>query len=156
MAKKKGPRLPSGRLKKSDGEITRRIGRWVKSLREARGWSQGEVERRADLSVGSVTRLENGTSSIVGIDTVVRLSEALSVPLEILVYGKLLKHPAQLPLLSDDGESPSVWAMAPGGTRGARRLLVERPPRGVDRPPKTALRLPEKRASKASKAKSDR
>lgn len=157
MAKRGTLRTPGGQLKKSDGEITHRIGRMVELLREAAGWSQNEVERRADLSVGTVCKLEKGRMLVVGIDPVVRLAEAFQVPIDLLVYGKVPKHLPQLPLfVSDDGEPPDAWAMARGGTRGARRILGERPPRGVVRPPKSAFVPSEPPPKKRSKAKTDR
>lgn len=138
------PRKAGGALRKTDGELTRAIGRRVRVLRESAGWSQAELERRADLSVGTVNRLERDRALLMSIEIVVRLSEALVVPLDFLVYGKLLKHTGQVPLLSGDFDSVNaVWAMAPGGTRGARRLLVGRPARGVVRPPKSAIVQPE-------------
>ena len=133
----------NGTLPKTDGEITRHIGQRVKVVREAAGWSQSELERRADVAVGIVSRLEGGNARIIGIDTLVRLSEVLYAPLEWLVYGQLLKHRQQLPLFSGDAASlPPVWAMAPGGTRAARRRAKgpRLPEGGV--PPRGTIVLP--------------
>jgi transcriptional regulator with XRE-family HTH domain len=133
-----------GRLRKGDGELKAAIGRRVRGLREAAGWSQAELERRADVGSGLVNRLESGTGSMISIEVVVRLSEVLQAPLDYLVYGKILKHSTQLSLLSGDADVSSSWAMAPGGTRAGRRILAERPARGAARPPKSAIVQPGK------------
>lgn len=144
MATKKGDERTraDGQVRKSDGQITRRIGQRVKDLRESVGWSQSELDRRADVAIGTVNRLEAGFSRILGIDTLVRLSEVLQAPLDFLVYGTLQKHQPK-PDVDDDLTGP--WAMAPGGTRRARLLLTERPENKAVPPPAQAISRPARR-----------
>lgn len=152
VKREKGTLKSDGHLRKTDGKLSEGIGRRVKAFREMAGWSQGELERRADLGVGVVSRIEGTAaraSRFLSIDVVDRLCQALQVPIELLVYGKILKHAAQLSLLSPDGAAP-VWAMAPGGTRqarlrakGQRGRPIVMPPRGtLDPPPKPPRRKP--------------
>jgi transcriptional regulator with XRE-family HTH domain len=71
-------------MKKED-EVPMVIGERLRSLRELKGLSQGEIENRTGLLRCYVSRVENG-HTIPSIDTLEKLSRALEVPLYQLFY----------------------------------------------------------------------
>jgi DNA-binding XRE family transcriptional regulator len=58
----------------------------VKALREARGWSQPELARRAKVSQSTVCRIERGAD--MGASTALRLACALGVRVEDVAGGR--------------------------------------------------------------------
>ena len=63
-----------------------RIGRQIKRLREARGWSQSELARQAKLSSPAhVSLLESGGRREPTVSTLKRLAKALGVPVAELL-----------------------------------------------------------------------
>lgn len=62
----------------------RRVGDRVKWLREQRGWSVGQLSRRAGVSVSYLGQLEMGAIRSPGVERIRVLAEALEVPLEEL------------------------------------------------------------------------
>ena len=61
------------------------IGERIRTLREARGMPQSEIERRTGLLRCYVSRVENG-HTVPSIETLEKLSRALEVPLYHLFY----------------------------------------------------------------------
>ena len=73
------------------------IGERLRSLRELKGLSQGEIENRTGLLRCYVSRVENG-HTIPSIETLEKLSRALEVPLYQLFYdGEEMPMLANLP-----------------------------------------------------------
>lgn len=64
--------------------IVARFGHQLRELRLARGMSQAELARQADVTVNYVSRLEGGGAA-PGIDLVARLALALGVPVADLL-----------------------------------------------------------------------
>lgn len=65
-------------------KILRQFGDKVERLRKAKGWSQEELAKRADLHrtyIGSIERSERNVSLI----NIARIAKALSVPIEYLI-----------------------------------------------------------------------
>lgn len=60
------------------------LGRNLRRLREARGWSQQELSDRSDVSRPVIARLELGTSGPPSLETAERLAKALGVSLDAL------------------------------------------------------------------------
>jgi len=72
------------------------IGDRLRALREVKGFSQGEIEKRAGLARSYISRVENG-HGVPAIETLEKFVRALEVPLYQLFYdGK--KPPERLPL----------------------------------------------------------
>jgi transcriptional regulator with XRE-family HTH domain len=61
------------------------LGDRLKSLRNERGISQGEMERRTGLLRSYISRVENG-HTLPSVDTLVKMARALEVPLYRLFY----------------------------------------------------------------------
>lgn len=61
------------------------LGDEIAKRREALGWSQNELARRAGLNHPTVQKIESGTSKDPGISYVVRIALALGVSLDELV-----------------------------------------------------------------------
>jgi len=66
------------------------IAQSVKSVRKAKGLSQSELSRRADVSRAQIDRLENGRTSDVGFLTLIRILRALGLDLSLgpMNYGR--------------------------------------------------------------------
>jgi transcriptional regulator with XRE-family HTH domain len=61
------------------------IGERLKGLREEKGLSQGEIERRSGLLRCYVSRVENG-HTVPAVETLEKLARALEVPMYRLFY----------------------------------------------------------------------
>lgn len=51
----------------------------VRELREAKGWSQSELARRAEVRQATLSAIENGQTASVAFDVLDRLAAALGV-----------------------------------------------------------------------------
>jgi transcriptional regulator with XRE-family HTH domain len=76
------------------------IGDRLKTLREAKNFSQGEIERRTGLLRCHISRVENG-HTVPAIDTLEKLARALEVPMYQLFYDG--EKPAKMPNLAKRG-----------------------------------------------------
>jgi transcriptional regulator with XRE-family HTH domain len=76
------------------------IGDRLKTLREAKNFSQGEIERRTGLLRCYISRVENG-HTVPAIDTLEKLARALEVPMYQLFYDG--EKPAKMPNLPKRG-----------------------------------------------------
>jgi transcriptional regulator with XRE-family HTH domain len=61
------------------------IGDRLRSLREAKGLSQGDIEKRCGLLRAYISRVENG-HTVPSVETLEKLARALEVPLYQLFY----------------------------------------------------------------------
>ena len=79
----------------------------LRTLREQKGLSQGEIEKRTGLLRCYISRVENG-HTVPSVDTLEKMARALEVPLYQLFYdgGKRPKAPDLPSPRFDDGE---VW-----------------------------------------------
>ncbi|WP_084715147.1 DUF488 family protein, N3 subclade [Streptacidiphilus rugosus] len=75
----------SPRVDAHDPGRARRLGRQVRVLREARGWSRGQLAGAAGLSERTVVRLESGPAGQPGVFTVAAVADALEVTVEVLL-----------------------------------------------------------------------
>ena len=73
------------------------IGTRLKQLREAKNFSQGDIEKRTGLLRCYVSRVENG-HTVPSLETLERLASALEIPLYQLFYEG--EEPPPLPNLS--------------------------------------------------------
>lgn len=83
------------------------IGERLRTLREAKGLPQSEIERRTGLLRCYVSRVENG-HTIPSIETLEKLARALEVPLYHLFYDA--ENPPELPLVSGRKTADEVVA----------------------------------------------
>lgn len=73
------------------------IGDRIRALREQKGFSQGQVEKRTGLLRCYISRVENG-HTVPSIETVEKLARALEVPLyQIFWEGEEIPALAKLP-----------------------------------------------------------
>src|SRR5216684_6436439 len=81
------------------------VGDRLRTLREAKGLTQGDIEKRTGLARTHISRLEND-HTIPNIETLEKLAHALEIPLYVILYeGRASPKPA-LPLRSKQpGES---------------------------------------------------
>lgn len=61
------------------------LGKRVRKLREAKGLSQGDIEKRTGLLRAYISRVENG-HTVPSLETLERLAAALEVPLYQVFY----------------------------------------------------------------------
>jgi transcriptional regulator with XRE-family HTH domain len=66
--------------------VLSKLGENVRRLRDAAGISQEELASRADLDRTLISSVENGRK-LARIDTLVKLSRGLAVPLDVLLEG---------------------------------------------------------------------
>jgi len=91
------------------------IGDRLKTLREAKHFSQGEIEKRTGLLRCYISRVENG-HTVPAIDTLEKLARALEVPMYQLFYeGK----PSKLSNLPKREAEDAEW----GGAGRDRKTL---------------------------------
>lgn len=61
------------------------LGRRLRALREAKGWSQDDLARRAKLTKPYVSMLETGVRKQPSLPTLRRLAKVFGVPLTVLL-----------------------------------------------------------------------
>jgi transcriptional regulator with XRE-family HTH domain len=77
------------------------IGDRLKTIRESKGMSQGDIEKRTGLLRCYISRVEN-EHSVPAIDTLEKLTRAMEIPMYQLFYDGGEKPPAKLDLVPDD------------------------------------------------------
>jgi len=100
------------------------IGDRIRSLRETKKLSQGDIEKRTGLLRCYISRVENG-HTVPALDTIEKIARALEVPLYQLFYDG--EEPPKLPNLPRRRSSDDiVWGTAGKDARTLtrfRRLL---------------------------------
>jgi len=100
------------------------IGDRLRELREAKNFSQGEIEKRTGLLRCYISRVENG-HTVPAIETLEKLARALEVPLYQLFYDG--EEPPKLPNLPKRKSSDDIaWGSTGKDARflsKLRRLL---------------------------------
>lgn len=77
----------------------------LRSLREAKNFSQGEIEKRTGLLRCYISRVENG-HTVPSIDTLEKMARALEVPMYQLFYdGSKPAKPPSLPKRTADDDA---------------------------------------------------
>jgi transcriptional regulator with XRE-family HTH domain len=95
------------------------IGIRLRTLREAKGLSQGDIERRTGLIRCYVSRVENG-HTVPAIETLEKFARALEVPLYQLFYNGE-EPPAPLVVPNRRDTRSKLW----GTSRKDARLLSQ-------------------------------
>jgi transcriptional regulator with XRE-family HTH domain len=96
------------------------IGNRLRALREAKSFSQGEVEKRTALLRCYISRVENG-HTVPSIETLEKLARALEVPLYQLFYdGQEPMEPVNLPKRRPVDDT--VWGNSGAQVRFLARL----------------------------------
>lgn len=112
------------------------LGKRVKFQRDKRGWSQSELAKRAEVSQGAISQLENGTSE--NTRHLSKIAKALKVTTEYLTDGKEMVRD-QMPPMEDyviiggskagQHPSPDEYVMIPqydlGGSCGSGSMAGE-------------------------------
>jgi transcriptional regulator with XRE-family HTH domain len=102
------------------------IGERLRALREQKGLSQGEIEKRTGLLRCYISRVENG-HTVPSIETLEKLARALEVPLYQLFYDSA--EPPELPNLPERKTADEIaWGSSPEEARFLNRMarLLER------------------------------
>jgi len=81
------------------------IAHQIKTLREGRGWSQGELAKRAKVSRMTVWRYERPTNKELSIKTLVRFARAFDCALSIMFeeYGKFVEPLRRMLIITGEG-----------------------------------------------------
>jgi transcriptional regulator with XRE-family HTH domain len=95
------------------------IGDRIRSLRETKELSQGDIEKRTGLLRCYISRVENG-HTVPALDTIEKIARALEVPLYQLFYDGE-KPPELLNLPKRRSSDEIVW-----GTKGKEARLLTR------------------------------
>jgi transcriptional regulator with XRE-family HTH domain len=101
------------------------IGEKLRELREAKNFSQGEIEKRTGLLRCYTSRVENG-HTVPSVETLEKYARALEIPLYRLFYDGN-GAPAK-PKLPATGRSESAW-----GANGAERRELSQFARALSR-----------------------
>ncbi len=100
------------------------IGERLRTLREKKGLSQGDVEKRTGLLRSYISRVENG-HTVPAVETLEKLARALEVPLYHVVYdGEQPPEPPALPKW--ENQADTAWGNSGKDARylsQLRRLL---------------------------------
>ncbi len=95
------------------------VGERLRTLREERNFSQGEIEKRTGLLRCYISRVENG-HTVPAVETLEKFARALEVPMYQLLYDG--DTPPQLPdLKKRRGNGESEW----GSTGKDARTLTK-------------------------------
>jgi transcriptional regulator with XRE-family HTH domain len=93
------------------------VGERLRTLREERNFSQGEIEKRTGLLRCYISRVENG-HTVPAVETLEKFARALEVPMYQLLYDG--EKPPQLPnLLKRKASGEMAW----GSTGKDARML---------------------------------
>ena len=96
------------------------IGDRLRELREAKQFSQGDIEKRTGLLRCYVSRVENG-HTVPAIETLEKMARALEVPLYHLFYDG--EEPPKLPnLLKGKSSAEIAWGSSGKDARFLSRL----------------------------------
>jgi transcriptional regulator with XRE-family HTH domain len=82
------------------------VGERLRSLREERNFSQGEIEKRTGLLRCYISRVENG-HTVPAVETLEKFARALEVPMYQLLYDG--ETPPQLPNLRKKAGRDNNW-----------------------------------------------
>jgi transcriptional regulator with XRE-family HTH domain len=93
------------------------IGDRLKTLREEKNLSQGEIEKRTGLLRCYISRVENG-HTVPAIDTLEKLARAFEVPMYQLFYDGAA--PLKLPKLPKRQKADDEW-----GNSGTDRKMLD-------------------------------
>ena len=95
------------------------IGDRLRTIREHKQWSQGDIEKRSGLLRAYISRVENG-HTVPSVETLEKLARALEVPLYQFFYDG--EEPPELPNLPKrKTEEEIVW----GRTGKEARVLLK-------------------------------
>ena len=64
-----------------------KLGERVRKYRKERGLTQDDLAERADISVTHMSHIETGNTKL-SLEVLVKLSNALSVPTDLLIFGE--------------------------------------------------------------------
>lgn len=126
------------------------IGDRLKTLREAKNLSQGDIEKRSGLLRCYISRVENG-HTVPSIDTLEKLARAFEVPMYELFYeGKRPPELSSLP--KSQMEKDDAWGRTGKDARVLQRFRSLLP--HVDEPHrKLLLHMAQKMAKPRDRAK---
>jgi transcriptional regulator with XRE-family HTH domain len=106
-----------------EDDLRRALGVRLTQLRKAKGWSQKELARRAQVDPGRLSKLERGVHR-ASLDELTRLSVALNTGLDELVFGASSLEVSWQRLLRELEESGGAPALD-CATRLLRALVHE-------------------------------
>jgi transcriptional regulator with XRE-family HTH domain len=102
------------------------IGDRLRELREAKNFSQGDIEKRTGLLRCYISRVENG-HTVPAIETLEKMARALELPLYHLMYDGD-KPPETLTAIASNGDGSQTWGLQGKDARyfqKMRRLLAK-------------------------------
>lgn len=82
------------------------LGTRIKMIRASKGWTQERLAEEAQVSQGSVSAYERDDRSGIPLAHVMRIADALTVPLQFLAYGSEVSP--SVASLYDGSESAEV------------------------------------------------
>jgi transcriptional regulator with XRE-family HTH domain len=96
------------------------VGERLRTLREERNFSQGEIEKRTGLLRCYISRVENG-HTVPAVETLEKFARALEIPMYQLLYDG--EKPPRLPALIKKGANgDGVWGSSGKDARTLTKL----------------------------------
>jgi transcriptional regulator with XRE-family HTH domain len=126
------------------------IGERIRALREKRGLTQGDIEKRAGLLRCYTSRVENG-HTVPSLETIEKIARALELPLYQLFYDG--EKPPEIEVIVTDGRRKLPFGKNAVDGKYIQTLL--RLLEGMDAPGRKALLAKARELSKSSAAAAD-
>jgi transcriptional regulator with XRE-family HTH domain len=121
----------------SGGELTvisspaaARLGSGLRAIRQARGWSQGELAQVAGVSASAISQAERGQHAL-SLETLLDLSARLGMTVDQIIRGEPVGYQVSRAESVPDGFGEQARMLVDEPRLGLRALLVRIPPRGA-------------------------
>jgi transcriptional regulator with XRE-family HTH domain len=121
----------------SGGELTvisspaaARLGSGLRAIRQARGWSQGELAQVAGVSASAISQAERGQHAL-SLETLLDLSARLGMTVDQIIRGEPVGYQVTRADSGLDGLGAQARTLFDEPRLGLRTLLVRIPPHGA-------------------------
>lgn len=121
----------------SGGELTvisspaaARLGSGLRAIRQARGWSQGELAQVAGVSASAISQAERGQHAL-SLETLLDLSSRLGMTVDQIIRGEPVGYQVTRADSDAGGLGAQARTLVDDPRLGVRTLLVRIPPHGA-------------------------
>jgi transcriptional regulator with XRE-family HTH domain len=119
-----------GELTVTSSPAAARLGSGLRAIRQARGWSQGELAQVAGVSASAISQAERGQHAL-SLETLLELSARLNTTVDDIVRGYPAGYQVTRADTGRDGPGAAARTLIDDPRLGVRTLLVRVPPHGT-------------------------
>jgi transcriptional regulator with XRE-family HTH domain len=119
-----------GELTVTSSPAAARLGSGLRAMRQARGWSQGELAQVAGVSASAISQAERGQHAL-SLETLLELSARLNTTVDEIVRGYPAGYQVTRADTGRDGPGAAARTLIDDPRLGVRTLLVRVPPHGT-------------------------